>query len=102
MIVIDNSLSANTLTFTLTESLNEYSFSANTGQTFYFTLTNDYTPSVVEQFSLQDESLNPWRFNQFTFNPIPFDFQTGTWSYKVEFDAYDSGFILEVGRILVK
>ena len=100
MIVIDKGLTANTFSLTLSEKLGEYNINTITGDTFYFTIQNDYNTNIIEQFSLVDISQNPYRYNQFLFDETVYNLDKGMWSYSASTSAYTQ--TLEIGRLLVK
>lgn len=101
MIVIYKGNTASTFTTTFSEKLSYYNLSGatTTGLTFWFHVENDTTKSIYD-FSLNDSSLYPWRYNYFTLDETSFNFTNGFYSYT---GSTTSGYtdVLEVGKLLV-
>lgn len=102
MIIIEKNNTQNRIVLTLTENLDKYPNITNPDNEYYFTIQNDFNEKVTKTFMLIDTSLNPWRFNEFEVDETDLNLATGTWAYKVELEDYESGYVLEVGRLLVK
>lgn len=99
MITIYKGNTGNAIITTFYERLNYYGLSGGTGQTFYFSLSNDTTKQTYN-FSLVDSSANPWRYNSFTLNETTYDFTNGSYSYSGYANS-DHTQLLEEGRLIV-
>lgn len=102
MIVLEKGNIANRIVLTLTENLEKYPTVTNPDNVYYFTIQNDFNTKTIKTFEATDISTNVWRYNEFEIDETDLDLVKGTWSYKVELEDFNSGYVLEVGRLLVK
>jgi hypothetical protein len=99
MITFYQGNTGNTFATTFSERLNLYNIQYITGATFYFKLVNDMTRQNYF-FSATDESVAPFRYNQFIVDETTLNLSNGQYTYYGYADsAYTQS--LEVGRLLV-
>lgn len=101
MIVIDTTYSANTITLSLSERLNEYGLSTFVGRLYYLDLINPIDMSLIKSISLVDISPLPVRYNLFN---LPSSFYSGLSNGQYKYIAYadeSATQVLEYGKVLI-
>ena len=90
---------SNTFITTLSERLVDYNLSGASGLTYFFKVKNELTQQEYD-FPLVDSSPAYFRYNQFTFEEIDYNFTNGQYTYIAFADSGQTQW-LETGMFIV-